>query len=356
MLNFTVGPVTLDKEVLKIGSKQMPYFRNEEFSAMTLESEELLKQSMNSPVDSKVVFLTASGTAAMEATVLNLFDQEDKLLVVNGGVFGSRFSEICQVHSLHYKEIKLNFFEDLTIGDLIPYDKKGFTGLLINIHETSTGVLYDINLVKEFCKKNHLLLVIDAISSYLADPFDMEGSTANAVIISSQKALGLPPGMSYVVLDKKSQDRVREISFKSVYFNFNKYLSDGERGQTPYTPAVSNLLQLNKKLKYVDKQSVTKIIKETRELAIHFRNEIIKLPFEIPTKSPSNALTAVSPLRSISPESVVQSLKMNSDIYVMPNGGELSCKIFRVGHLGAITIENNQYLLDEIKKNLKTIS
>ncbi|PID14974.1 aspartate aminotransferase [Sporosarcina sp. P34] len=356
MLNFTVGPVTLDKEVLKIGSKQMPYFRNAEFSTMTLESEELLKRSMNSPLDSKVVFLTASGTAAMEATVLNLFDKEDKLLVVNGGVFGSRFSEICQVHSLNYKEIKLNFFEDLTHGDLIPYDKKGFTGLLINLHETSTGVLYDINLVKEFCEKNHLLLLIDAISSYLADPFDMEGSNANAVIISSQKALGLPPGMSYVVLDKKSQDRVREISFKSVYFNFNKYLSDGERGQTPYTPAVSNLLQLNKKLKYVDKKSVTKIIQETRELAVHFRNEIIKLPFEIPTKSPSNALTALRPLGSISPESVVQSLKMNSDIYVMPNGGELSSKIFRVGHLGAITIENNQYLLDEIKKNLKSIS
>ncbi|PIC69323.1 aspartate aminotransferase [Sporosarcina sp. P16b] len=356
MLNFTVGPVTLDKEVLKIGSKQMPYFRNAEFSTITLESEELLKRSMNSPIDSKVVFLTASGTAAMEATVLNLFDKEDKLLVVNGGVFGSRFSEICQVHSLHYQEIKLNFFEDLTIGDLIPYDKKGFTGLLINLHETSTGVLYDINLVKEFCEKNHLLLVIDAISSYLADSFDMERSNANAVIISSQKALGLPPGMSYIVLDKKSQDRVREISFKSVYFNFNKYLSDGERGQTPYTPAVSNLLQLNKKLKYVDKKSVAKIIQETRELAVHFRNEIIKLPFEIPTKSPSNALTALRPLGSISPESVVQSLKMNSDIYVMPNGGELSCKIFRVGHLGAITIENNQYLLDEIKKNLKTIS
>ncbi|PID25257.1 alanine--glyoxylate aminotransferase family protein [Sporosarcina sp. P7] len=356
MLNFTVGPVTLDKEVLKIGSKQMPYFRNAEFSTITLESEELLKQSMNSPLDSKVVFLTASGTAAMEATVLNLFDKEDKLLVVNGGVFGSRFSEICQVHSLNYKEIKLNFFEDLTHGDLIPYGKKGFTGLLINLHETSTGVLYDINLVKEFCEKNHLLLVIDAISSYLADPFDMEGSNANAVIISSQKALGLPPGMSYVVLDKKSQDRVREISFKSVYFNFNKYLSDGKRGQTPYTPAVSNLLQLNKKLKYVDKKSVTKIIQETRELAVHFRNEIIKLPFEIPAKNPSNALTALRPLGSISPESVVQSLKMNSDIYVMPNGGELSCKIFRVGHLGAITIENNQYLLDEIKKNLKTIS
>ncbi|WP_313235553.1 pyridoxal-phosphate-dependent aminotransferase family protein [Sporosarcina ureae] len=355
MLNFTVGPVTLDKEVLKIGSKQMPYFRNAEFSTITLESEELLKRSMNSPLDSKVVFLTATGTAAMEATVLNLFDKEDKLLVVNGGVFGSRFSEICQVHSLNYKEIKLNFFEDLTNGDLLPYDKKGFTGLLINIHETSTGVLYDIKLVKEFCEKNHLLLVIDAISSYLADPFDMEGSRANAVIISSQKALGLPPGMSYVVLDKKSQDRVKQISFKSVYFNFNKYLSDGERGQTPYTPAVSNLLQLNKKLKYVDQKSVTKIIQETRELAVHFRNEIIKLPFEIPTKSPSNALTALSPLRSISPESVVQSLKINSDIYVMPNGGELSCKIFRVGHLGAITIENNQYLLDEIKKNLKTI-
>ena len=107
MLNFTVGPVMSDDVVCAIGAEQVPYFRTPEFSAVMLENEKLMKKFAKAGNDARVVFITGSGTAAMEATVMNVFDRTDKILVVNGGSFGQRFVELCQIHEIPYEEIKL---------------------------------------------------------------------------------------------------------------------------------------------------------------------------------------------------------------------------------------------------------
>lgn len=91
MLNFTVGPVMSDEKIRAIGAEQVPYFRTPEFSAVMLENEKLMKQFAKAGDDARVVFITGSGTASMEATVMNVFDKKDKVLVVNGGSFGQRF-------------------------------------------------------------------------------------------------------------------------------------------------------------------------------------------------------------------------------------------------------------------------
>ena len=91
MLNFTVGPVMSSDEVLKIGGEQTPYFRNDEFSQIMFENEKLMKEFVYAEDKSRVVFITGSGTAAMEATVMNVFNEDDRVLVVNGGGFGQKF-------------------------------------------------------------------------------------------------------------------------------------------------------------------------------------------------------------------------------------------------------------------------
>ena len=165
MLNFTVGPVMSDDVVRAIGAEQVPYFRTPEFSAVMLENEKLMKKFAKAGDDARVVFITGSGTAAMEATVMNVFGKTDKVLVVNGGSFGQRFVELCQIHEIPYEEIKLEKGKALKKEQLDMYDGKDFTGFLVNVHETSTGVHYDIEMISEFCKKNGIFLVVDAISS-----------------------------------------------------------------------------------------------------------------------------------------------------------------------------------------------
>lgn len=355
MLNFTVGPVMMDEEILKIGSEQIPYFRTEEFSELIIENENLLMQCVNAPPSSRTIFLTGSGTAAMEATVMNLFTKEDKVLVVNGGSFGKRFKQICDIHCIKSDEIKLDYFSPLLEEHLAPFENRGYTGFLINVHETSTGVLYNMKLVSEFCKRNNLLLVVDAISSFLADPFDMKMFGVNVTIISSQKALALPPGMSYIIVDLKAQEIMYRNYTKSMYFNLKEYLANGERGQTPFTPAVSNLIQLNKRLHSIINKGINNIINDVSKLAEDFRFRIKNLPLEIATSYPSNALTPLKPNGKISAIQIFKFLKNNYNILVTPNGGDLAEVIFRVGHIGNINIDMNNILIDSLRSILNKL-
>ena len=343
MLNFTVGPVMMDQEVLNIGSQQMPYFRTDDFSKIMLENEQLLKKIANATDLSRVIFLTASGTAAMEASVINFFTKQDKILVINGGSFGSRFKQICDIHGLTSYEIHLDYGEPLSNQHLEPFEDKGLTGFLINVHETSTGVLYNMELVKDFCKRNKLFLVVDAISSFLADIYDMQG--INATILSSQKAIALPPGMSFIIVDEEAQNRITNNDIRSLYFNFKDYLKDGKRGQTPYTPAVGILLQLKKRLEDIDEVGVENIVNNVAKLAQDFRKKIKPLPLEIASPALSNALTPLRPTGKMTADEIFRYLKDNYNFFVVPNGGVLSKTLFRVGHIGAITEADNDTLI-----------
>lgn len=174
MLNFSVGPVMCSSEVLEIGSEQVPYFRTPEFSSLMLENEQLILKFAKASKDSRVVFMTNSSTCPMEAVVMNCFTKDDKVLVINGGSFGKRFEEICKIHEMPHEVLHLGYGQKLLKEKLYEYDKKDFTGLLVNICETSTGVLYDSEMIGELCKKNNIFYICDCVSSFLADTFDME--------------------------------------------------------------------------------------------------------------------------------------------------------------------------------------
>ena len=308
MLNFTIGPVMSSEEVLKIGGEQTPYFRNDEFSQVMLENERLMKEFVYADDESRVVFITGSGTAAMEATIMNVFKEDDKVLIVNGGGFGQRFVDLCQLHDVSYDEVKLDFGCDIN--------------------------------------QNNIFLVVDAISSFLANPLNMIEQKIDVVITGSQKALACPPGISVIVLSKNALKRVNNNKCKSMYFDLQDALKNGERGQTPFTPAVSILLQINARLKEIKKSGGVEVeIKRIGILANDFRDKIKDLPFEIKTESLSNSVTAVF-CNSGSAKEIVDKLKFDYGIWVNPNGGELADKMFRVGHIGHLTIEDNDKLIE----------
>jgi len=347
-INFAVGPVMMQSDILKIGSEQVPYFRTDEFSNLSLNNEEMLLNLIGAPKDSRAIFLTGSGTAAMEASVMNILNENDKVLVVNGGSFGARFKQICDIHGLENDEIKLNYYAQLSQEILDQYNDKGYTALLINVHETSTGVLYDMKLVSEFCKRNNILLIVDAISSFLADHFNMAAYRANVTILSSQKAIALPPGMSYIIVDQFAQERINKNRINSLYYDLKRYLADGERGQTPFTPAVSNLIQLNKRLKSIVEYGINNVIADVLVLAENFRAKIGELPLKIAHDHLSNALTPIIPQGKANAKEIFETLKNDHGIFVVPSGGELEQVLFRVGHIGALSINDNKTLINAL--------
>lgn len=348
MLNFTVGPVMSDAEILRIGGEQVPYFRTSEFSEVMFENERLMLEFAKASEESRAVFMTGSGTASMEAVVANVLTSRDRVLVVNGGSFGHRFTELCKIHQIPYDEIIPAWGYGVTEEALAAFDGKGYTALLVNIHETSTGVLHDANLLGAFCRRNKMLFLVDAISSFLADPFDMAAVGADVMIIGSQKALACPPGVSIIVLSPRAQERVKANTPNCLYLDLRSALANQERGQTPFTPAVGTLLQIYARLKSIAVHGgVDSEIRRISSLAKDFRVKIADLPFEVCSHSMSNAVTPLHPLRGSAYDLFLR-LKDEFGIWVCPNGGDLKDKLFRVGHLGALSQEDNSQLVDAL--------
>ena len=310
-----------------------------------LENEEMILSFIHAKEGSRVAFMTCSGTGSMEASVINLLTNKDKALVINGGSFGQRFADLLSLHEIPHSEIKLEKGKNIHKEDLIPFEEKGYTAFLVNIHETSTGVLYDINLIADFCKRNHMLLIVDAIFSFLADPFDMSKYDIDVMITGSQKALACHPGISLIALSPKALKRVEENNPKCMYLDLKSALKNGERGQTPFTPAVGILLQIHARLTQIKNNGgVEEENRKTHELATYFRDQIKDLPLEIVSESLSNAVTPLHPLHANAYE-IFTTLKDEYSIWVCPNGGDMKETIFRVGHIGYLTKEDYDKLI-----------
>lgn len=354
MLNFAVGPVMMSDEVLAIGGEQIPYFRTPEFSRVMLENEQAVKELMGAPDDARVIFMTGSGTASMEATVMNTLGGADRALVVDGGSFGHRFCEILRIHGVPYTPIPCESGRVLTAEALAPFEGAGYTAFLVNLGETSTGVLYDLDLIADFCRRNHLFLIVDAISSFLCDPLDMRAAGVNVVITGSQKALATAPGISVICCDRTAQERIAAAGVASLYFDLSAYLRDGERGQTPFTPAVGILLQLHARLSQLVRDGgVRREVKRARERAMYFRRQIEArgLPLRPFAEVPSNAVTSLVPVHEgISAYTVFETLKDEYHIFVCPNGAALRDRVFRVGHMGALTTADYDTLLTALSE------
>lgn len=363
MINFTVGPVQSCDAVRAIGAENVPYFRTAEFSAVMLENERLMLKFAGAPEGSRTVFISGSGTASMEAAVMNLLTSEDRALVVNGGCFGARFCKICEIHGVPHDEIRLEAGKRLRKEDLAAKDAKsvcgdvdgkGYTAFLVNKHETSTGVHYDMQLISEYCKAHNILLIVDNISSFLCDEFNMAELGADVMITGSQKALACPPGVSVIVLSPRALERVAKNDPKCMYFDLKDALANQERGQTPFTPAVGTLLQINARLKEIESSGgVSAEVQKAKAMAEYFRSRIADLPLEIVSESLSNAVTPLNPTNGMSAYDIFLELKDEHGIWICPNGGELKDKVFRVGHMGCLTTADYDKLVTALKEVLK---
>jgi aspartate aminotransferase-like enzyme len=341
---FTPGPVTLSESVRQAACEPMVYHRTAAFSSTITRCEWLLRELSGAGARERALILTASGSGAMEATVLNLLKAGETAIVVQGGDFGTRFAEICTCHGVQVRPVLVPPGASCREEDLEKVPAAGASALLITHHETSTGALHDLAAAARYCQKHGLLLIVDAVGSFLADPIDMAELRIDALIFSSQKALALPPGLSFVVLSARAIAHTRTLARRSYYFDFSRHLADLERGQTPFTPAVGLVLQLERRLEEIFAEGVDRSIARVRHLAYHFRGLLAGLPYERFAATPSNAVTALGPTDGRPATAHVAELRSRG-FTVCPNGGALADKIFRVGHLGALTAQDNLALV-----------
>lgn len=353
MKNFALGPVEMFPYTLEVASQQVPYFRTPEFSSLMLETDAMFKECLQAPSGTQSIYLTASGTAAMEAVVFNCFNEKDTVLIIDGGLFAHRFVEICAKHGIEHDVVKLNYGEQLRENVLTPFSDKNYTAVITNAHETSTGQLYDLEMISRFCKNHDSLLIVDAISSFMADEYNMHELCIDATILSSQKGLALGPGMSFVFLSERLYtNHVLNIDPPSLYFDFKEYVKNFERGQTPFTPAVRVAYELHDMLSHVLNQGINIRVANTEALAKDFRARIAGIDtISIPEYPLSNASTPLL-FSDGNGDDIYQILRNDYGIGLTPCGGDLFGKMIRVGHIGNHTVEENELLDKSLREAL----
>ena len=347
---FTVGPVEMYPETLRIEGTQLPYFRDETFSEIMKENEKMFLCSVNAPEGTYFAGLTCSGTGGMDAAVQNTLGKTDHALVINGGIFGQRFADICRKYDIPTDTHDIVFDEDFVEKDIELYAGKGYTALLVNACETGTGRAYDLKCLGRFCKENDVLFIVDAVSAYLADEIDMEKSGIDVLITSSHKGLALSPGVVLIALSEKARQRTYKCS-SSYYFDLNTYIEDQKRGQPPFTSAIGVMMALNRRLKGILEVGMEATVESHRERADYFRKRIKELPVEIPSFPLSNCCTPLI-FPDENAKAVYMGLREKYGIVLTPSGGWFGDKMLRVGHLGNLKKEDMDHLMECLEKEL----
>ena len=213
--------------------------------------------------------------------------------------------------------------------------------LLCQHHETSSGQIFDLQRISAICLKHNVSLVVDAISSFLTDPLDMDQLGIDICITSSQKGLNIAPGLSFIFLSERLTDY--KFNHKGYYFDFEENLNNLKRGQTPYSPATTLFMQLHARLKKIMAQGINHVIETVAANAIFFRTLCRENGWEILCDTPSNCITG---FMTGDKDRKIFTTLLEKDIMIMPGG---KSGFYRVSHLGEQTTDELKELAAEIK-------
>jgi aspartate aminotransferase-like enzyme len=324
------GPTPVPINILLAGAKDTIHHRTPEFIEImgsTLEKTKILFQTKE-----KVYCLVASGTGAMETAVVNTVAPGDKVIVVDGGKFGERWVEICTAYGAKIDLIKVEWGDYVRPEQIkTALEKNPDTVAVFATHsETSTGTVNPIQEIAQITKSFKALLVVDAVSSMLAEPLKMDEWGVDIVATGLQKGVMLPPGLALIALSQKAWARVKECDSKHYYFGLKYY--DESYPDSPWTPGVNQIYQLQAAMDMIEKEGIENVWKRHQILADAMRAGIKALGLQLLSKRPGNVTTAV-----LSPLDTGKLTKLMRDKYgVTMAGGQdhLKGKIFRVAHLG----------------------
>ena len=338
-MKLFVFPGNIEPEILSIGSGQVPYARTQAFGDLVLSCEKDLLRLLGCS-SGRVIPFTASGTGAMEAAVANLVGENDRVLVLSGGNFGERWAELVR----RYPHSRLDVDE---IGYQPDYEKLerrirdgGYRAVLMQHHETSTGALYDVARIGSVCREVGSLCVVDAIGSFLADPFCMDEMHVDVAILSSQKGLCLPPGLSFVALNEIARAAIH--GHGGLYFDFISNLGSLDRGQPLFSPPSLLYLQLRKRLDSIPSPDV--VIRQVAAKARAFRR---CLEADRRAMIPSVASSCLTSFR-VSGDARSLCLTLEGEgWYILPSKEPDQ---IRVAHLGATTELDHQTLYGKLLK------
>ena len=348
---LTPGPAPIPKEVIDAMAKPIIHHRTPDYRDIVKTVNESLKKLFKTK--NNVLTFTASGTGAMEASVVNTLSMGDTAVVVRGGKFGERFAEICASYGVNVIPIDIEWGTrpEPSLIEKSLKENPQTKAVFIQLCETSTATTYDVKSIGNVVAKTGAILVVDAISGLGADEFKPDEWNVDITISGSQKALMIPPGLSFCAISKKAWALIKKSTLPKYYYDFNKYERLMEKSDSPFTPAITLVIGLEKAFSMITKEGVDTFIERHKNDAEFVRSSIKEMGLSLFSKFPSNAVTAANVPQGVDGAKLISSLKSKG---VMFAGGQaqLKGKIFRIAHMGAITRADLKFALDKLKETL----
>jgi aspartate aminotransferase-like enzyme len=328
------GPTPVPEKVLSSAAEPIIHHRTPEFSDIFMATTEGLKYVYQTEKD--VFILTSSGSGAMEAAIVNTLSPGDKVITLNGGKFGERWGKICRAYGAEVKEIVLEWGEPFTKQQLAaeleaqPETKAVFSTL----SETSSGTIYDIQGYGEVVAGTDAILAVDGISGLGATPCPMDEWKVDILVAGSQKSFMIPPGLAYIAFSDKAWNLVEKSTMPKFYFDAKAAKKSIGKRTTPWTPAVTLIIQQKKALEIIESLGLEKLFEHHRILGDATRNAVQAIGLELLSKNPGNILTAVKVPAGLDGIQFVKLMQGKYGAYIAgaqdPHKGEF----FRIAHLG----------------------
>jgi aspartate aminotransferase-like enzyme len=348
------GPTPCPPQALEAMGRQMMNHRGGEFGKILNSITGKLKQAFQTKGD--VFVLTGSGTGGLEAAIVNTLSPGDKVLSISNGYFGERFADIAESYGAQVTRLSFEWGKPVdlkTVEKALKSD--GNTKAVLATHnETSTGMTNDIKEISAIVKKFDKLLLIDAISSLGCINLPTDDWHCDIVVTASQKGWMVPPGLAMVSVSEKAWQAHAKAKMPRYYWDFGKARDFLQKGQTPWTPAISVFYALDVTLDLMLSEGLNNIFARHARVAQAARNGAKSLGFSLfpDEKYASNTVTAVNTTDKIDAPQLIKILREDYEVILAGGQQKLSGKIFRIGHLGLVHEDDIKSVLEALNKAL----
>lgn len=334
------GPTPVPEKVLLAMAKHPIGHRSGEFSKIIGELTENLKWLHQTQND--VLMLTASGTGAMEAGIINFLSPGDRVLVGNNGKFGDRWAKVSKAYGLTVEEIKTEWGKALDPEEfrakLAADSDKSIKAVIVTHSETSTGVLNDLAAINTAVKEHgEALIIVDAVTSLGAVSLPVDEWGLDVVGSGSQKGYMIPPGLAFVSVSAKAWKAYESAKMPRFYLDLKKYKKATDENSSPFTPPVNLMYGLQASLQMMQAEGLDNVFArhQRHTQATRAAMKAMNLPLFAPDEAASPAITAVAPV-TVDAEKIRGAMRTQFDIALAGGQDHLKGKIFRIGHLGFV--------------------
>ena len=345
------GPTVCPENVLQAMSRQMINHRGPEFKRIIEKETSILKQIYQTEAD--VFMFTSSGTGSMEAAVVNFLSPGEKVLSLSIGAFGDRFATISEIYGADVTRLSFEWGQAVdtdAVKKALDADPK-IKSMLVTHNETSTAVTNDLAAISRLAREYDKLLLVDAISSLGCIDLQTDAWGCDVVVTGSQKGWMVPPGLAFISVNDRAWKAHAGSKMPRFYFDVSRAKDLLEKGQTPWTPAVSIFFALEVALDMMMEEGMTNIFKRHANLAQKTREGVKSLGLELFANeaAASNTITAVKSPDGIDGNKIREVMREEHDVVLAGGQAKLAGKIFRIGHLGYVTDAD----IDDVFVNLR---